>query len=64
MNMHLHKCSHNLMIPIHRKFSDDIVARFLVIMKKVISFIKEYRRPILMPFCDVIDDVITMKILF
>ena len=30
----------------------------------VISFIKEYRRPTLRPPCDVIDDVIIMKILF
>ena len=65
MNMYLHKCSHNLMIPMHRKFSDDIFARFSVIMKNVvISFIKEYRGPTLKPPCDVIDDVIIMKILF
>ena len=38
MNMYLHECSHNLMIPMHRKFSDDIFARFLVIMK-MLSFI-------------------------
>ena len=38
---------------------------FLVIMKNVvISFIKEYRGPTLRPPCDVIDDVIIMKILF
>ena len=44
-----------------RKFNDDIFARCLVIMKNVvISYIKEYRGP---P-CDVIDDVIIMKILF
>ena len=43
MNMYLHKCSHNLTIPMHRKFCDDIFACFLVIMKNVvISFIKEY----------------------
>ena len=49
----------------HRKFNDDIFARFLVIMKNVvISFIKEYRGPTLRPPCDVIDDVIIMKILF
>ena len=65
MNMYLHKCSHNLMIPMHRKFSDDISARFLVIMKNVvISFIKEYRGPNLRPPCDVIVDVIIMKKLF
>ena len=52
------------MIHIHRKFNDDICARFLVIMKNVvISFIKEYRGP-LRPPCDVIDYVIIMKILF
>ena len=49
----------------HKKFNDDIFARCLVIMKNVIiSFIKEYRGPILRPPCDVIDDVIIMKILF
>ena len=64
MNMYLHKCSHNLTIPMHRKFCDDIFACFLVIMKNVvISFIKEYRGPTLRPPCDVIDDVIIMKIL-
>ena len=53
------------MILMHRKFNDDIFARFLVIMKNVvISFIKEYRGPTLRPPCDVIDDVIIMKILF
>ena len=51
------------MISMHRKFNDDICARFLVIMKNVvISFIKEYRGPTLMPLYDVIDDVIIMKI--
>ena len=49
----------------HRKFNDDIFARFFVIMKNdVISFIKEYRGPTLMPPCDVIDDVIIAKTLF
>ena len=34
-------------------------------MKNVIfSFIKEYRETALRSFCDVIDDVITMKIFF
>ena len=48
----------------HRKFYDDIFARCLVIMKNVIiSFIKEYRGTTLRPPCDVIDDVIIMKIL-
>ena len=37
---------------------------FLVIMKNVISFIKEYRGPTLKPPCDVIDNVIIMKIPF
>ena len=46
----------------HMKFNDDIFARFLVIKKNVvISFIKEYRGPILRRLCDVIDDVIIMK---
>ena len=46
----------------HRKFTDDIFARCLVIMKNVISYIQEYRGPTLRPPCDVIDDVIIMKI--
>ena len=62
MNMNLCKCSHNLMIPMHKKFNDDIFARFLVIKKNVvILFIKEYRGQNLRPPCDVIDDVIIMK---
>ena len=49
----------------HRNFKDDIFARCLVIMKNVIiSFIKEYRGSTLRPPCDVIDDVIIMKIHF
>ena len=64
MNIYLYNCSHQLMIPTHRKFNDNIFARFLVIMKNVISFIKEYRGPTLRPPRDVIDDVIVMKILF
>ena len=48
----------------HRKFNDDICARCLVIMKNVISYIKEYREPTLRPPCDVIDDVIIMKTFF
>ena len=49
----------------HKKFNDDIFSRFLVIMKNVvISYIKEYRRLTLRPPCDVIYDVIIMKILF
>ena len=61
MNTRLYKCTHNLSIPMHRKFNDDIFARFLVIMKNVISFIKEYRGPTFRPPCDVIGDVIIMK---
>ena len=61
----LYKCGHNLMIPMHRKFNDDIFARFLVIMKNVvISLIKEYSVPNFMAPRDVIDDVITMKKIF
>ena len=65
MNMYSYDCSHNLMIHMYRKFNDDIFARCLVIMKNVvISYIKEYRGPTLRPSCDVIDDVIIMKIPF
>ena len=64
MNAHLYKCSHNLMIPVHRKFYDNTFSSFLVIMKNVISFIKEYRGSILRPPCDVIDGVIIMKNIF
>ena len=65
MNIYLYYCSHNLMLHMHKKFNDDIFAHFLVIMKNVvISYIKEYRGPTLRPPCDVIDDVIIMKILF
>ena len=63
--MYSYDCSHNMMIHMHRKFNDDIFARCLVIMKNVIiSFRKEYRGPTLGPRCDIIDDVIIMKILF
>ena len=65
MNMYLYKYSHNLMIPMHKKFNDDILARFLVIKKTfVIQFTKDYRGPNLRPPCDVIDDAIIMKNLF
>ena len=64
MNTHLYECSHNPLIPSQRKLNDDIFARCLVIMKNVISFIKEYRGPTLRPPCDVIGDVIIMKIIF
>ena len=64
MNMYSYNCSHNLMLHMHRKFKDDIFARCLVIMKNVIiSFIKEYKGPTLRPPCDVIDDVIILKII-
>ena len=52
------------MIHMQRKFNDDTSARCLVIMKNVISYIKEYRWPTLRQPCDVIDDIIIMKILF
>ena len=61
MNTRLYKCSRDLLIPMHRKFSDNIFARFLVIMKNVISFTKEYIGPTFRPPCDVIGDVIIMK---
>ena len=65
MNIHLYKCSHNLLTLSHRKFNDDILARCLDIMKNVvISFMKEYRAPTLRPPSFVIDDVIIMKKLF
>ena len=49
----------------HKKFNDDIFSRFLVIMKTVVtSYIKEYRGLTLRPPCDVIYEVIIMKILF
>ena len=65
MNMYLEKFSHNLMILTHRKFIDDIFARFPVITKNVvISFIKEYRGPTLRLPCDVIDDIIIIKKFF
>ena len=53
------------MIHKYIKFEDDIFVSSSVIMKNVIfSFIKEYRETTLRSFCDVIDDVITMKIFF
>ena len=39
MSIYLYNCSHKLMIPMHRKFDDDIFAHFLVIMKKCCYFI-------------------------
>ena len=51
------------MILMQRKFNNDIIARFLVIMKNVaISFIKEYIGPNSRQSCDVIDDVIMKNI--
>ena len=53
------------MIHMYTKFEDDIFVRSSVIMRNVIlSFIKEYRETTLRSLCDVIDDVITMKIFF
>ena len=49
VNIYLYNCSYNLMIHMQRKFNDDIFARCLVIMKNVISYIKEYRGPTLRP---------------
>ena len=52
------------MKPMHRKFTVDIFARFLVIKKNVvISFTKDYRGTTLRPPCDVIDYVIIMGII-
>ena len=63
-NIYLYNCSYNLMIHMHRKFNYDIFSRCLVMQNVVMSYIKEYRVPTLRPPCDVIDDVIIMKILF
>ena len=47
------------------KFEDDIFGRSSVIMKNaILSFFKEYRETTLRSLCDVIDDVITMKMFF
>ena len=52
MNTDLHKYSHNPMMPIYRKFNDDIFVGCLVIMKNdLTSFIKEYNVPPLRPPC-------------
>ena len=59
-----YKWSRNPMIHMYSKFNGDIFVRVLVIMKNVISLIKEHIGPICSPPCDVIDDIITMKILF
>ena len=61
MNTRLHKCSHNLLVHMHRKFDYDIFACFSVIMKNVMLFIKDYRGPTFRPPCDVVGDVIIMK---
>ena len=53
------------MVHICTKYDDDISVICSVIMKKVhFSFIKEYRGTLLRSSCDVIDDVINMKIFF
>ena len=47
------------------KFEDDIFIRSSVITKNVFfSSIKEYRETTMRSLCDVIDNVITMKIFF
>ena len=38
MNMYLYKCSHKLMKPMHSKFNDDILARFIARVSEVIMF--------------------------
>ena len=48
----------------HRKFSDDIFARLVIMKNVVVSYIKEYRGPTLRPPCGAIDDVIIMKTFF
>ena len=53
------------MVHIYTKYNDDVSGICSVITKKVhFSFIREYRGTILRSSCDVIDDVITMKIFF
>ena len=53
------------MIHAYIKFEENIFVRCSVIMENVIFlFIKEYREIALRSFCDVIDDVIIMKIFF
>ena len=52
MNTRLYKCSPYLLVPMHRKFNDDIFACFSVITKNVVI---PFRPP-----CDVIGDVIIM----
>ena len=65
VNTYLYNCSYYVKIHMHKKFNDDIFSRFLVIMKNVvISYIKEFRGLTLRPPCDVIYDVVIMKILF
>ena len=36
MNIYLYKCSYNLMVPMHKKFNDNIFACFLVITKMLL----------------------------
>ena len=64
MNTFSYKCSHNILMPMHRKFNVDIFARLLVIMKDVISFINDYRGPTFRPLRDVIGDVIILQNIF
>ena len=53
------------MVHIYTKYNDDVSVICSVITKKVhFSFVKEYKRTTLRSSCDVIDDVIAMKILF
>ena len=53
------------MLHMYTKFEDDIFIHSSVITKNVFfSFIKEYRETTMRSLCDVIDNVITMKIFF
>ena len=61
MNTDIYKYSHNPMIPMSRKYIWYLFLLLVIMINVLISFIKEYRGPILRPPCDVIDDVITMK---
>ena len=56
---------HNPMVHIYIQCNGDLSVICSVIMKKVhFSFIREYRGTISRSSCDVIDDVMTMKIFF
>ena len=55
---------HNPMVHIYINYNDDVSVICSVITKKVhFSFMKEYRGTALGSSCDVIEDVIAMKIL-